>query len=231
VDELLVIEGGAMFAQVLADLDRAGYTVAWTVRGACLHGACHCRHRIFLAATTVEVDPPGGALFGLPLAQAGKWPPAGFVQDGVLWEMPAKVCGKPWFPLLPTPTARDADRGAGRGDKPGRPLSEVVCHFRDFTGTRFEPAVRRHEKASGRAAPSPVAAQPNRLGNPHQSAEFPEWMQDLPVGWVSSLVDRESALRLVGNGVNPRQGADALAVLPTFRAAKAALTREGARAA
>lgn len=219
VDRLVNAEAGRPFATILADLVGLGYSVSWTVRGACRHGACHCRHRLFLAATLFPVDRPDGSLFGLPLGSVRRWPAAGFVSGGQMWEIPAVRCGRRGLPLLPTPTARDAGRGAGWGDEPGRPLSEVVCHYRDFAGTRFEAAVRRHEAVSGRPSPPAVTAEPNRMGNPQQSAEFPEWMQDWPPGWASAVVDREAALRLVGNGVNPRQALSALPLLPTFRAA------------
>jgi DNA (cytosine-5)-methyltransferase 1 len=162
VPGLLTIQGGGVFGRVLADLDMLGYTVAWTMIGACKVGACHHRHRVFIAATLADVPSPDGALFGLPLAAAGKWPPAGFVRGGLVWEMPADTCGANGAvvlptpraidgtsgrqtliggrtagdrgprlsdigTLLPTPTARDATRGAGWGDQSGRPLSEVAA--------------------------------------------------------------------------------------------------------
>lgn len=157
VPGLLTIDRGRVFGAVLSDLDALGYAVSWTTFGACKVGACHHRHRIYIAATLVDVPAPDGALFGVPLAAAGKWPPAGMVRDGQVWEMPAQACGassptlptprasdtgtpgrrasEGWRPplsqvlldLLPTPTARDAKRGAGWGDQPGRPLSEVAA--------------------------------------------------------------------------------------------------------
>jgi len=208
VPGLLTIDKGAVFGQVLADLDELGYAISWTTVGACKVGACHHRHRIFIAATLANVGAPAGALFGLPLASAGKWPPAGMVRAGLVWELPADPCGAnstmlptprvaavrtgrsailgsssspsleqafelargelprelrswdeapaSWLPtpmaadggagrgssagyglrnvaremagaMLPTPTARDAVRGAGRPTPEGRPLSEVIA--------------------------------------------------------------------------------------------------------
>jgi len=109
VQGILTIENGRVFGQVLADLTGAGYRVSWTTVGACKVGAAHHRHRVFIAATLAECGPPDGALFGLPHASAGKWPPAGFARDGLVWEMPADACGADGV-VLPTPVAGDADR-------------------------------------------------------------------------------------------------------------------------
>lgn len=46
------------------------------------------------------------------------------------------------------------------------------------------------------------------------SPHFVEWMQMLPEGWVTDVVDRRtSALRMLGNGVVPPQAAYALRCL------------------
>ena len=117
-----------------------------------------------------------------------------------------------WRPL-PTPTARDATRGAGWGDQSGRPLSEVIAFLptpRASDGEKgdpnqrgsagdlalpaavqpgrfgvYEAAVRRHEASLGLPAPEPT--EPGRLGKPRLSAVFPEWMMALPRGWVTDL--------------------------------------------
>jgi DNA (cytosine-5)-methyltransferase 1 len=126
VPGLLTVDKGVMWRQIIADLDRLGYTTEWTTVGACAVGAAHCRHRVFAVATSYPQPIPDGAMFGLPLAAVRKWPRAAHIHDGQLWTMPVPACGKRG-PLLPTPSARDADRGAGWGDKPGRPLSEVAA--------------------------------------------------------------------------------------------------------
>lgn len=126
VPGILTIDRGDVFRAILADLDQLGYTTRWTTVGACAVGCCHHRHRVFVLATLAEQPPPDGALFGAPLVGVRKWPAAGHVADGQLWPLPAQTCGASGV-TLPTPAARDSTRGAGWGDQPGRPLSEVVA--------------------------------------------------------------------------------------------------------
>jgi len=257
---LLTIDDGAVFGRVVADLDAAGYVTSWAVVGACLVGACHHRHRVFLVATSADTavtvpDPAPIAarrgrtwqalqtvLFGEP-DPAPKWPAAGLVAGGRVWPLPAVVCaGK--AAALPTPIARDAIRGAWRGDRPGRPLSEVVAllptvRASDVFGAGrhgdggldlrtavallpssqrfggYAAAVRRHELAYGRAAPAPTT--PGCNGQPRLSARFVEWMQGLSPGWLTDVVGFQAAVRMAGNGVNPRQCAYAVASSPVFR--------------
>ena len=306
---LLTSSDGQDFATILADLDDLGYTVSWTTVGACKVGACHHRHRVFIAATLAEVrvpmsDPvahragggwvPGQAvLFGD--VESVRWPVSGFTATGTAWELPVDTCGldlRTAVSMFPTPTARDASRGAGRPEPEGRPLSEVIALLptpRAIDGTSgqqtlvdgrtagdrgprlsdlpsllptpvasdadrasssyspgnptllgamlptprafdavqperfgsYATAVYRHERAYGLAAPDPT--EPGRLGKPRLAPAFPEWMQGLPTGWLTCHVGRKDAIRLAGNGVNPRQAAYALGTLPTFRAVVAVL--------
>ena len=126
VANLLSIQGGLPFGTILADLDALGYTVSWATVGACRVGACHHRHRIFLAATLADVDPPRGepvahlagdrweplqnVLFGD--AKAVRWPAAGMTRAGVVWPLRAQACGAVGV-VLPTPTAADGTSGPG----------------------------------------------------------------------------------------------------------------------
>lgn len=126
VPGLLTAEHGTVFRAVLTDLDQFGYTTRWATVGACVVGACHHRHRVFIQATLAATAPPDDAMFGLPLAGVRKWPAAGMVQGGEFWELSVRTCDS-GGPALPTPTARDAERGSGWGDQPGRPLSEVIA--------------------------------------------------------------------------------------------------------
>lgn len=126
VPGILTIDCGEVFRTILRDLDQLGYATRWTTVGACAVGCCHHRHRVFVLATLAGLAPPDGSLFGSPLAGVRKWPPAGHVTDGQLWPLPAQMCGTSGI-TLPTPAARDSTRGAGWGDRTGRPLSEVVA--------------------------------------------------------------------------------------------------------
>jgi DNA (cytosine-5)-methyltransferase 1 len=282
---MLSADGGAIFGGILADLDALGYSASWATIGACLVGACHHRHRVFLTATRADVhvsagrqvarrgrggwEAVQGVLFGAPDV-APKWPAAGVLAGGRVWAMSADTCGGK-AGVLPTPTARDASRGAGWGHLPGRPLSEVVAMLptvrasdtfgagphgdggvdlrttvtllptpRATDGThgspnqrgssgglalpsavqserfgKFGTAVHRHEIAYGLSAPPPT--EPDRNGNPRLSRAFCEFMQGLRPGWLTDIVGKSAAIRLAGNGVNPRQCAFALASSPAFR--------------
>ena len=247
VEDLLRIEQGQVFAQVLADLDNLGYTTAWATVGACKVGSCHCRHRLFiLAVRDTPVDVPGTlpvarrrnntwapfqeVLFGD--AEAVRWPFAGVARDGAVWSLPSDRCGKGRLVLLPTPTARDAGRGVGWGHLSGRPLSEVAAVLPPGFG-KYAPAVRRHEATFGVPAPEPTFI--GRSGNPLLRPEFVEWMMRLPAGWVSDLVSparkvpegmisRKGAVKALGNGVVGAAASHALASLPTFPAAQVLLS-------
>lgn len=142
--------------------------------------------------------------------------------------------------LLPTPAARDGDHGAGYADVEGRPLSETVMRFlptpkatdgekggpnqRGSAGDltlpsavqpgrwgRYEAAISRWERLTGSPAPDPTA--PGRSGQPRLSPRFVEWMMGLPAGYVTDHLDRNAALRVLGNGVVPVQAAAAYRAL------------------
>ena len=141
VPGLLRIEHGQVWGQVLADLDRLGYTVAWTTVGACKVGACHHRHRLFVLAvrdTTVTVPdaspsacrqgeawaPVQDVLFGD--TESVRWPDAGMSRAGVVWPLPADVCGNNGV-LLPTPRAWDTGTASRRSSDDFRPsLSQAL---------------------------------------------------------------------------------------------------------
>lgn len=140
VPNLLRIENGQVLARVLADLDELGYTVSWTTVGACKVGACHHRHRVFIAATLVKVRQPmsdpiahctGGGwmpaqsvLFGD--AGAVRWPASGFTSGGTAWELPVETCvtGGDW--LFPAPRVSDTT-GAGVRGNGGMDLRTAVA--------------------------------------------------------------------------------------------------------
>ncbi|MER7167273.1 DNA cytosine methyltransferase [Micromonospora sp. NPDC000207] len=140
VPNLLRIERGEVFGFILADLDRLGYTVAWTVIGACKVGACHHRHRLFVLAVRspavrVPSSEPAAERSGdvwLPVqrvlfgdVQAIKWPPSGISRAGLVWPLPVDTCGDNGVDLLPTPRTSDTN-GAGAHDSGGPDLRPVV---------------------------------------------------------------------------------------------------------
>lgn len=87
VANIISIQGGRIWRLILAELQAAGYGVAWGIFGACLVGACHHRHRMFLVAHR-------GA------------------QGALRWS--GQPCGARRGATLPTPTARDSTtRGEG----------------------------------------------------------------------------------------------------------------------
>lgn len=111
VQNLVSIEGGRVFREILADLRAAGYAARWVVMGACAVGAPHHRHRVFLVADLVGAGAPEAVRVA-----------------------PKTLCGAPrsggrW--LLPTPKAND-DKGAGtarmaEGKRPWADLPTAVA--------------------------------------------------------------------------------------------------------
>lgn len=216
VARLVTAEGGQAWGVIVSDLAALGYAVGWVTVGACQVGACHHRHRVFLVAVNGGmVAPPAGLLFGVPVSAATKWPTAGVVADGMLWPLPVEVCGFDG-PLLPTPTVRDASRGAGRKFAEGSPLSEVVALIAGQPGRfgRYEAVVRRQERLFGMPAPDPTV--PGRLGRPRLSPWFTEWMVGLPQGFLTDHLDRKAAVARAGNGVVPQQAAYAFRLLGEY---------------
>jgi DNA (cytosine-5)-methyltransferase 1 len=227
----LLSDGGQVFAKILTDLCANGYSIRWKVVGACRIGACHHRHRLFISAVQGDGFPlDDGALFGVPIDAVKKWCPAGYCQDREVWTEQTSVCG--FHQGLPTPTARDAIRGAGWGDRTGRPLSEVIAALlstptaSDHTGAghtenggenlrtsvtnwgRFIEAIAAHSIIAERAAPIPTT--PGPRGAERLNPAFVEWMMLLPNEWVTGVaIGRNAQIKALGNGVVPLQAATA----------------------
>lgn len=111
--------------------------------------------------------------------------------------------------LLPTPRATDGTKGGPnmRGSGGDLMLPSAVQEGR---WGKYAAAIARWEELTGHPAPEPT--EPGRT-SPRLAAPFVEWMMGLPGGWVTDLVKRNDALRLLGNGVVPAQGAYALRLL------------------
>jgi DNA (cytosine-5)-methyltransferase 1 len=120
--------------------------------------------------------------------------------------------------LLPTPTAKDADGSRNataqrRSPKPttataGWTLSDVT--HADRWG-QYASAIVRWESVLGRPAPDPTET--GSKGQPRLSPRFVEWLMGAPDGHVTSLLGRNAALRVLGNGVVRQQAAHALSLL------------------
>lgn len=102
--------------------------------------------------------------------------------------------------LLPTPRAVDETNG----DSTQRVSEELRQEWLDF-----EPAIRRQEALSGRAAPIPTEVAPR--GDRRLTARFAEWLMWLPAGWVTDVpgLSRSKHLHKIGNGVVPAQAHEA----------------------
>lgn len=124
--------------------------------------------------------------------------------------------------LLPTPVVTDSEgaRNATANRRNPKPTTNTgswtlgdIAHANRWG--RYTDAITRWETATGRPAPDPT--EPGTRGQPRLSPRFVEWMMGLPAGWVTDHVGRNPALRILGNGVVPTQGALAIAALLATR--------------
>ncbi|EHR53569.1 MULTISPECIES: DNA cytosine methyltransferase [Saccharomonospora] len=91
---------------------------------------------------------------------------------------------------------------------------------------QYEAAIRRWEAILGRSAPHPT--EPGRHGRPVLSGRFVEFLMGLDDGFVSGLdIPRTAQLRVLGNGVVPRQASHAIRALLADRAADVGRDRDG----
>lgn len=156
------------------------------------------------------VGGPDAAVGGDAPVQWGRWPvlapdtPGGGGQDIAGGGVADAVVSEP---------------RAGGGDRSGDHAPRVHDAGGDASELAwgvYEPAIRRWELVLGRAAPPPTTT--GVRGGQQLSAEFVEWMQGLPAGWVTDEVSRNDALRLLGGMVVPQQGAAAFRTLLARRA-------------
>lgn len=143
------------------------------------------------------------AMLPTPAARDYKGPGAGGQQGGM--DLPAALA------LLPTPTATDCtDCTGSRGHKPdGEPYSAtsgvtLTDAVTSMDWGRYADAIARWEPIVGRPVPYPKDDR-GRL-----APELPEWMMGLPAGWVTDVLKRRPALRVIGNGVVWLQAAAAI---------------------
>lgn len=106
---------------------------------------------------------------------------------------------------------RDRPSIDGQTDHEQQRLDADRC---DVDWGRYRPAVQRWEGIIGQSAPTPRLPT-GRDGADQLNPVFVEWMQGLPAGHVTAVpsLTRNQQLKLLGNGVVPQQGADALRLL------------------
>ena len=114
---------------------------------------------------------------------------------------------------LPTPTRSDY-KGPNHSKRRTTSAKGLPARAIDSTDWgKYEPAIRRWEAISGRAAPLPTKPD-GKDGNIRLSSSFSEWMMGLPEDWVCSQgLSRNDELKLIGNGVVPQQAELALSIL------------------
>lgn len=207
------------FDTVLADLASIGFDVEWTVVRASDVGACHRRQRLFILATDAHGEGSQGRRWDDVAARemqaaahdrnpatdadsAGGEARNGRSGTGVAGRLQpvvggdshdANTHGPPW----------DAEGGAGEALRESRAV-ERPGRCGGVAWGDFGPAIERHARLAGRAAPRPTDDR-GRL-----SAHFVEWMMCLPAGWVTDILPRNPALKALGNGVVPPQAAYAI---------------------
>lgn len=198
-------ERGGVLRLRLDSLREAGYAARWTVLGACAVGAPHHRHRWFLRAEHVGGTPEaerviskcgaprtgGRLLLPTPTTADGSGGPGAQGRAGGLNLRTAVT-------LLPTPRATDGVNGGPnqRGRKGDLAMGSAV---QEQHWGKFAEAVALWEQITGRVAPLPTVPAPK--GGRRLNAELSEWMMGLPLGYATAELDRNEALRAIGNGV------------------------------
>jgi DNA (cytosine-5)-methyltransferase 1 len=205
--------------RVLGDLAEVGYYAVWASVRASDVGAPHRRERTFIlgygpgagtilapahtrsqrrqrrAATreTSRRRTPGGS----ERPSAGAVPGRATAPDSTCWV---------WNLTKPAQPERPPEAGRGRDSDGGSDGDQVI----DWG--RYEPAIRRWEAITGRAAPQPT--EPGTRGQTRLAAAFSEWLMGLPSGFVTDLdLPYTAQHRLLGNGVVPQQAVAALRLL------------------
>lgn len=202
---------------VLGDLADIGFDAEWVGLRASDVGAPHPRFRVVVLAWPnagnargVNRDRWGAAeLAGQAGPEAG--PAADAAGDG--WNArrteSAGFIGRPSPALGGGEVATDPDGSNAReqperlAERDGRAVAGRSGEVPDWGA--YEPAIRRWERILGRSAPAPT--QPGKRGGPQLSPLFVEWLMGLATGHVTAVpgVTRSEALKLLGNGVVPRQ--------------------------
>lgn len=137
-----------------------------------------------------------------------------WLQSRAMRNLEAVVTGKA---LLPTPRSSPQENRQTRRTPSQSAGTHGLCLAGEAgepdTWSQYIPAIKDWEAALGRPAPPHV--KPDKNGNDRLNTRFTEFMQGLPDGWVCDTpgLSREDEIRILGNGVIPRQAAMALRIL------------------
>jgi DNA (cytosine-5)-methyltransferase 1 len=215
LENVPAIASAGELARAVGDLAALRYDAQWRCVRASDVGAPHKRERIFILAEPADAN---GGRRGADLADVRAGQPDACGRDA------AAV-------LLKTPTSQLAINGGSQHpDKRkagghGPTLADEVEHLlptptakhdaRNATANRTAP--KPTNQTNGWTLCDVAYAEPGRNG-PRLAAPFVEWLMGLPAGWVTDLVGRNDALRLLGNGVVVQQGAYAYQLLAALDA-------------
>lgn len=180
------------WGRVVRELAAVGYVGSWMCLRASDIGAAHQRDRLFVAAYPADADCGTVGRNLSPSEHATIRPSLETIA------------------FLPTPRASDGAKGGPnqRGSSGDLGLAAAVQPGR---WGRYEAAIIRWEGILGRPAPDPTEL--GMRGAPRLSPRFVEWLMGLPDGHATDVLARSAALRVLGNGVVPSQGAAAFRAL------------------
>tara|TARA_R110002051_G_scaffold78691_1_gene142307 strand:- start:2889 stop:3803 length:915 start_codon:yes stop_codon:yes gene_type:complete len=182
----LLTKGGL---DILGALAAIRYDCRWATVRASDTGAPHKRARWFAIAEPTDADRSGGEAWG----DTG--------QDS------QRLRQEPVGHSTSPPDSDDAGRSEQRRTCPMEAEQSPPQLHSSTNWGEWEPAIRRWETIRRVEAPPPVID-----GKLNQW--FVEWMMGLPTGWVCDVIEhRTPALKMLGNGVCPQQGALAYRLL------------------
>ncbi len=239
---LIIVENVAAIrtrglARVLGDLATLGYDSVWTSVRASDIGAPHRRERVFILGHVNNAEARGLLTIAHALCQREpRWPaclqahrsrPSGQTLrrgDDASHREQRQAGTQSATRTAPYAAGQQRDQGFTQTAKQQRQFdasfsSDRAGHQTGSVGEiawgRYEAAIRRWERLTGRLAPYPVEL--GTKGQPRLAPVFSEWLMGLPRGFVTSLdLPYGAQHRALGNGVLPQQAARALVELVTL---------------
>jgi DNA (cytosine-5)-methyltransferase 1 len=211
------------FGTVLGDLARLGFDAEWCLVRASEVGAPHRRERLFVLAWSADASGPGRQGADHQRGRPGRSGEPAADADDLRSDGSPDERRQDRRSVSTRNAAPHPDRGglAGHPERDRQPHSGEAHDEHRLDADRrvldgwgqYAPAIARWERVLGRPAPDPTEPAPR--GGRRLSPAFVEWMQGLPAGHVTEVpgLTRGQMLRLLGNGVVPRQGAEAYRML------------------